>query len=69
MNSDFARFEYILLDASTRQLVEKRADEIKGLVKRLAKDTIEIGQKLIEVKELLPHGLFDELTIALSVRF
>ena len=43
------RFDYILLDAHTRQLVQKRTIEIKGLVKHLAKDTIWIGKNLIEV--------------------
>ena len=51
-------FNYAELDAGTRTLVEQRTIEIRELVKRTAHGVIEIGQKLIEVKELLGHGNF-----------
>ncbi len=38
----------------------KRTNEIKTLMKRTAQDIIEIGEKLIEVKERLPHGAFGQ---------
>jgi hypothetical protein len=54
------RFDYHLLDADTAQIVETRAQEIRGLIKRTAKNIIEIGAKLKEVKHLLPHGEFGQ---------
>lgn len=51
-------FNYTQLDAETRIVVEQRTSEIKTLMRRTAQDIIEIGEKLIEVKERLPHGAF-----------
>ncbi len=51
-------FDYTALDAETRIVVQQRTTEIKALMKRAASDIIEIGQKLIEVKERLGHGNF-----------
>jgi hypothetical protein len=56
--SQLAIFDYQSLDAETRIVVQQRPGEIKALVRRSAQDIIEIGQKLIEVKERLPHGQF-----------
>ena len=53
-----AKFDYGILDVETAKTVEKRAGEIKGLIKRTAKNIIEIGKKLNEVKQLTPHGVF-----------
>lgn len=44
------------LEQSDRDFIQGRTLEIKSLVKRSAQDIIEIGLKLIEVKERLPHG-------------
>ncbi|MBI1929653.1 DUF3102 domain-containing protein [Candidatus Poribacteria bacterium] len=60
MTEIWARFDFILLDNHTRQLVQQRTEEIKGLVKNIAQETIRIGGQLMEVKTLLPHGLFGE---------
>jgi phage N-6-adenine-methyltransferase len=49
---------YTSLDAETRIIVQQRTGEIKTLMRRTAQDIIEIGQKLIEVKARLGHGLF-----------
>ncbi|KAB8315207.1 DUF3102 domain-containing protein [Tolypothrix campylonemoides VB511288] len=51
-------FEYPILDAETRMIVQKRTNEIKTLMRRTSQDIIEIGQKLIEVKQHLKHGSF-----------
>ncbi len=51
-------FDYSVLDAESRIVVQQRTGEIKSLVKRSAQDIVEIGQKLIEVKACLGHGNF-----------
>lgn len=51
-------FDYNALDSETRIVVKQRTSEIRGLMRRAAQDIIDIGQKLIEVKEQLPHGQF-----------
>jgi len=51
-------FEYGLLEAQTRIVVLQRTNEIKALMRRNAQDIIDIGQKLIEVKQHLEHGSF-----------
>jgi len=53
-----AEFDYTSLDPETRVLVQACSDEVKGLIKPQAKDIIEAGQKLIEVKNRLGHGRF-----------
>lgn len=52
------QFDFAVLDETTAAFVSARTREIRALVKRSAADIIEIGQKLIEVKERLPHGEF-----------
>lgn len=56
--TQIALFNYAGLDTETRIIVQQRTSEIKTLVRRSAQDIIEIGQKLIEVKERLGHGNF-----------
>jgi len=51
-------FDYIALDIETRLAVQQRTSEIKSLMRRTASDIIDIGQKLIEVKDYLGHGNF-----------
>jgi Protein of unknown function (DUF3102) len=51
-------FEYDLLESETQLVVQQRANEIKMLVRRSYQDIIDIGQKLIEVKQHLGHGNF-----------
>jgi hypothetical protein len=50
---------YASLDVETRIVVQQRTSEIKTLMRRTAQDIVEIGQKLIEVKDRLGHGRFD----------
>jgi phage N-6-adenine-methyltransferase len=49
---------YAKLDLETRIVVRQRAGEIKALMQRTAQELVEIGQKLVEVKARLGHGLF-----------
>lgn len=58
MITQLTLFDYSALDSETRIVVQQRTTEIKALMKRAASDIIEIGQKLIEVKERLEHGQF-----------
>ena len=51
-------FDYASLDLETRVMVRQRTSEIKERMRRTAQDIIEIGQKLIDVKEHLGHGKF-----------
>ena len=53
-------FDYSILDRKTLQFVQQRALRIKVLIKRTAQDIVEIGQKLIEIKETLGHGRFED---------
>lgn len=51
-------FDYSGLDPEARIVVQQRTGEIKSLMRRTASDIVEVGQKLIEVKDKLPHGEF-----------
>lgn len=51
-------FDYTSLDLEVSQYVQQRTGEIRSLMKRTAQDIIEIGQRLISVKEKLGHGCF-----------
>lgn len=51
-------FDYANLNLETRVVVQQRTNEIKERMRRTAQDIIEIGQKLIDVKERLGHGFF-----------
>ena len=53
-------FDYASLDAETSQFVQQQTDKIRILMKQTAQDIIEIGQKLIEVKQRLGHGRFGD---------
>lgn len=51
-------FDYGILDAGSQLLVQQKTHEIKGLMSRTARDIIDIGHRLIEVKQCLGHGYF-----------
>lgn len=51
-------FDYSALDTETLSFVREQTGEIRLLMKRTARDIISIGQKLIEIKELLGHGQY-----------
>ena len=51
-------FEYGALEAETRIVVQQYTNEIKTLMRRNSQEIIDIGQKLMEVKQYLGHGNF-----------
>lgn len=51
-------FEYGILEAETRRVVQQHTNDIKSLMRRTARDIIDIGHKLIEAKQHLGHGSF-----------
>jgi len=51
-------FDYSSLDDEARHFVQQQTGEIRGLMKRTAQGIVEIGQRLIDVKEKLGHGRF-----------
>lgn len=51
-------FDYSSLDPKSRTLVQQRTSELKRLILRSAKDTLAIGQNLVEVREQLGYGNF-----------
>ena len=51
-------FDYVALDTETRIALQQRTFKIKSLIRRTASDIIDIGQKLIEVKDYLGYGSF-----------
>lgn len=53
-----ATFDYSALDPYASTAVRFRTDRLSTLLKRAGTDIIEIGQTLLEVKALLPHGQF-----------
>jgi len=53
-------FDYAKLDAPTSQFVQQQTREIRILMRRTAEDIVEIGQRLISIKEKLEHGYFLE---------
>ena len=57
------KFDYNDLDLGLSNFVRQKTGEIKFLIKRSAQDIFEIGTKLKEVKEELPHGYFELWTV------
>jgi hypothetical protein len=55
-NSSIKSFDYAELDGETSCFVQEQTEEIKALMKKTAEGIVNIGQKLIEVKERLGYG-------------
>jgi hypothetical protein len=51
-------FDYSQLDEQTAKFAWQRAQEIRWLSDSVAQQMVDIGRKLIEVKDCLPHGCF-----------
>ncbi len=51
-------FNYEIFNQKTQISVKQKTTEIKGLIRQTAKDIIDVGQKLAEVKQQLKHGEF-----------
>lgn len=59
-DSQLGLFDYSSLDANTAKLAKESAIEIKAREKAIWENIIEIGNRLIEVKNALPHGQFGQ---------
>lgn len=57
-------FDYAALDVEAQIAVQKHTCEIKRMMRRTTQDIIEIGEKLIEVKQYLGFGHFSNWLIA-----
>ena len=53
-------FDYANLDAITAEFVQQQTSQIRILMRRTAQDIVEIGQRLVSIKEKLGHGYFLE---------
>ncbi|MBM7843787.1 DUF3102 domain-containing protein [Herpetosiphon giganteus] len=53
-------FDYNALDSETRVIVQQKAVEIRDRMRSAAQAVIEIGERLIDVKERLGHGKFGQ---------
>jgi hypothetical protein len=51
-------FDYDQLDTETRIVVRQRTTEIRERLRRTAQDIVEVGQRMTEIKDRLPHGQF-----------
>ncbi|MBW4431131.1 MAG: DUF3102 domain-containing protein [Pelatocladus maniniholoensis HA4357-MV3] len=51
-------FDYAALEPETQIVVQQHTHKIRTLIRRSARDIIDIGQNLISVKEQLEHGQF-----------
>ena len=52
-------FDYASLNDSTAKLAKESAIEIKAREKAIWENILEIGNRLIEIKRILPHGKFE----------
>jgi len=53
-------FDYAALGVEDSVIIQQRTSEIKSLAKRVASDIVEIGGKLVEVRDRLKNGKFKE---------
>ncbi|MBI5957523.1 MAG: DUF3102 domain-containing protein, partial [Chloroflexi bacterium] len=51
-------FDYAALDVADRTYIEIREGQIKGLLRNTARNIIDTGKLLAEVKDRLEHGQF-----------
>lgn len=51
-------FDYASLDTVTAQFVQQQTGQIRILMRRTAQDIVEIGRRLVSIKEKLGHGYF-----------
>ncbi|ARV59266.1 hypothetical protein BZZ01_12085 [Nostocales cyanobacterium HT-58-2] len=58
-NEEEKGFDYSILDQRTKIFLQQHTQEIKSLIRRTAQDIVNIGQKLLEAKEQLGHGHFE----------
>ena len=58
LDSSAQDFDYSQLDSKTSDFVREQTEEIRGLMRRTAQGIVDIGQKLLDIKEKLGHGNF-----------
>lgn len=58
LDSSAQDFDYSQLEEETSVFVREQTEEIRGLMRRTAQGIVDIGQKLLEIKEKLGHGNF-----------
>ena len=58
LDSSAQDFDYSQLDSETSGFVREQTEEIRGLMRRTAQGIVDIGQKLLDIKEKLGHGNF-----------
>ena len=51
-------FDYSQFDVKTSVFVREQTEEIRGLMRKTAQGILDIGQKLLDIKEKLGHGNF-----------
>jgi hypothetical protein len=51
-------FDYMTMDDEARAVVRQKTGEIRERIRRTTGDLIEIGERLIEIKDQLGHGQF-----------
>lgn len=51
-------FDYSVLDTENLAVIRFHTEAIKERIRRTAQDIIEIGERLLDVKQRLPHGQF-----------
>lgn len=58
LDSSAQDFDYSQLEEETSVFVREQTEEIRGLMRRTAQGIVDIGQKLLDIKEKLGHGNF-----------
>ncbi len=51
-------FDYAQLDSETRVVVQQKTSEIKERMRNAAQSIVEIGERLLDIKQRLGHGSF-----------
>lgn len=58
LDSSTLDFDYSQLDLETSVFIREQTREIRGLMRRTAQGIVDVGQKLLDIKEKLGHGNF-----------
>lgn len=58
LDSSTQDFDYSQLDSETSVFIREQTEEIRELMRRTAQGIVNIGQKLLDIKEKLGHGNF-----------
>lgn len=55
-----AKFDYAVLDPAHARSARVASEKIRGVMRRTVENLLEIGNELIAIKRILPHGRFGE---------